>query len=206
MIQKSKIHLLYDETKSRGFVNHLIQAYLPVYKVTKVWTFEDKRPKHKCSICNADLIDLNTVIDRMQKSEEFMGDFVKQLQNDVNGIKTPKEDHFMIKHVTHGAIMAFTGEKTTTYLCQDCVKQLLEFVQTMILMGDNNINYQVNKMRRTAMFNTFTENPTLDEHEKETVKEIQKNVEKNKKHTATFGDLEVLQNLKKKMEENDKKT
>lgn len=198
------VEKLYNDEKSRGFVNHLIHSYLPVNKVTKVWDFTDKKIKHTCSICGHELIDLTTVMTRMSNSKEFMSDFTKQLRNDINGIKTPKEEHFIIKHVTHGAIQAFTGKGTTTYLCQDCVKELLDFVSTGLLMGDKNIVYQINKMRRTSMFNHFNENPALNEHEKKTVKEIQSNVEKNKKHTATFGDLEVLQNLKKKMEQNNK--
>lgn len=196
------IEKLYSEEKSKGFVNHLIHSYLPVSKVTKVWDFSDKQRTHRCSVCSHELIDVNTVMSRMSaSSEELMKDFSKQVRNDINGIKTPVEDHFLVKHVTHGAIQAFTGQKTTTYLCQDCVKELLDFVSTGLITGDQNIAYQINKMRRTEMFSAFTENPALDEHEKETVKEIQKNVEQNKKHVATFGDLEVLQNLKKKMEQ-----
>jgi hypothetical protein len=72
-------------------------------------------------------------------------------------------------------------------------------------MGDKNITYQVNKMKRTAMFDSFTSNPALNTDEIQVVEKIEKKIENNPKHVATFGDLEVLQQLKKKMEEEEKK-
>lgn len=198
---KTKIEELYENEKSRGFVNHLIHAYLPVYKTTKVWEFEDKKSCHKCSVCHHDLIDLGTITGRLQNSEEYKMDFIIDLCKELNGEEIKREDHPMIKHITHGAILAFTGEKTNTHLCQQCIQELLHMFQNGLLMGDKNIAYQINKMRRNTMFNTFADNPALDKEEVKTVKEIQKKVEKNPKHVATFGDIEALKELKKKMEQ-----
>ena len=200
-MEKTNIQKLYDDEKSRKFVNHLIQSYLPINKVEKVWQFEDKKPVHKCACCKHELIDLNTVMTRMHTSKEFMEDSLKDLKSRVID-QTPvkREDTAIVKHITHGAIMAFTGEKTDTFLCQSCVQNLLEMVQTGIIMGDKNINYIMHKMQRGAMFNHFKESPVLNEEEKERVKEIEEKVEVNKKHKATFGDIEVLQQLKAKME------
>jgi hypothetical protein len=78
-------------------------------------------------------------------------------------------------------------------------------VQTGILRGDKNINYQVNKMKRNTLFNSFTSSPSLNPTEIKVVENIQQKVEKSPRHKATFGDLEVLQQLKKKMEEEEKK-
>jgi hypothetical protein len=196
--EKTKIEKLYEDEKSRGFVNHLIHAYLPIYKITKVWEFKDKNPVHKCSVCDHELIDLEIVLGRMQ-NKEYAKEFVDQLRKDINGEKIKYEDHFMVKHITHGAIMAFTGEKTTTNLCQPCIQNLLDMVQTGLLMDDKNIIYQVNKMKRNTMFNSFTESPALNPSEIKVVKNIQKKVEDNKKHKATFADFEILQQLKQKI-------
>jgi len=203
--KKTKIEELYENEKSRGFVNHLIHAYLPVYKVTKVWQFEDKKPVHKCSVCGQELLDVETVFQRVQASHEFAGEFVDEVRKDFAGKPTKFEDRFMVKHITHGAVMGWVGEKTNTYLCQQCVQDLLNMVQTGILMGDKNINYQVNKMRRNTFFETFTSSQSLNPTEIKVVENIQEKVEKSPQKKATFGDLEVLQQLKKKMEEDEKK-
>lgn len=205
-MEKIKIELLYEDEKSRGFVNHLIHAYLPVYKATKILEFDDKKPYHKCSICGHDLIDIETVFQRVQKSKEFAGEFVDQLRKDIEGKPTKYEDRFMIKHITQGAIMAWTGEKTTTHVCQQCIQDLLNMVTTGLLIGDKNISYQINKMKRTTMFNSFTESPLLNSTEIKVVEQIQKKVETNKKHTVTLGDFGVLQQLKEKMEAEEEKT
>jgi hypothetical protein len=205
MDTKTKIQELYENEKSRGFVNHLIHAYLPVYKVTKIWQFEDKSPIHKCSICGQELLDVETVFERAQKSHEFVGEFVNEIRKDVEGKPTKFEDRFMVKHITHGAIIGWTGEKTNTMLCQQCIQDLLNMVQIGILMDDKNIQYQINKMRRNTMFESFTSSSSLNSSEIKVVEKIQKKIENNPKHVSTFGDLEILQELKKKMEDDEKK-
>jgi hypothetical protein len=82
--EKTAIQKLYDDPKARNFVNHLIRSYLPVYKPAKVWEFEDKK-SHKCNVCNHDLIDLGTVIGRMQTSEDFMKDTIEDLKKRNSG-------------------------------------------------------------------------------------------------------------------------
>lgn len=203
-MEKTKIEQLYENEKARGFVNHLIHAYLPVNKITKVWEFEKNKP-HKCSICGHELIDIETVFERVQKSKDFASEFVDQIRKDIEGKPTKFEDRFMVKHVTHGAVMAWTGEKTDTMVCQSCVQELLNMVQMGLLMGDKNITYQVNKMQRSQMFGSFISSPSLNSDEIKVVEKIEKKIENNPQHKATFGDLEILQKLKEKMEKEDAK-
>lgn len=204
-MEKTKIEQLYENEKARGFVNHLIHAYLPINKVTKVWAFEKNKP-HKCSICSHELIDIETVFERIQTSKDFAGEFVYEIRKDFEGKPTKFEDRFMVKHVTKGAVMAWTGEKTDTMLCQSCVQDLLNMVQMGILTGEKNITYQVNKMQRGQMFSSFTSSSFLNDDEIKVVEKIEKKIENNPQHKATFGDLEVLQQLKKKMENEETKT
>jgi len=194
--EKTAIQKLYEDPKSKNFVNHLIRAYLPINKPTKVWEFEDRKP-HKCNVCSHDLIDLGTVIGRMQSTDEFMKDTIEHIRKGIAGVEVPREEVPIIKHITHGAIMAWQGEKTTTYLCADCIKELLDMVTTGILMGDKNIIWLTNQMKRDQVFTHFKESPVLNPEEKEKVEVIKKQADKKK---MTFGDLEVLQQLKAKME------
>ncbi len=195
--EKTAIQKLYEDPKSKNFVNHLVRAYLPINKPTKVFEFPDKNP-HKCNVCNHDLIDAGTVMQRMFESDEYMKDTIDQMRREVcDGEVIPREEKAVIKHITHGAILAWQGEKTTTYLCADCIKNLLDMVTTGILMGDKNIIWLTNQMRRDQVFTHFKESPKLDSIEKEEVKQIEKKAEKKK---MTFADLGVLQQLKEKME------
>ena len=204
-MEKTKIEKLYDDDKSKGFVNHLIHAYLPVSKPTKVFAFEDNKPKHNCSVCNHELIDAGTILGNVMSNKEYMSDTIKQMREEIcEGKVIPREEKAVIKHITHGAILAWTGEKTTTFLSMDCIKDLLNLVTNGLMSGDKNISYQINKLKRTSVFDHFISSPALQPREKEEVKEIQKRIEVNKKHVVTLGDLGVLQQLKEKMEKEEK--
>ena len=194
--EKTSIQKLYDNSKSKNFVNHLIRAYLPIYKPTKVWEFPDKNP-HNCNVCNHALIDLGTVMGKMMTSDEFAKDTIEDLKKGIHGEEMKREDRAIYKHITHGAILAWQGEKTTTFLCQDCIKDLLDLVTTGILMGDKNITWIVNQTQRDQVFTNFKESPILNDEEKNKVEAIKKQADKKK---MTLGDLGVLQALKEKME------
>lgn len=195
---KTKIQELYENPKSKGFVNHLIRSYLPVNKIEKVWDWEEKQ-KHSCSVCGQKLVSVVELFAATQKPE-FMENFIEGIKKDLNGEKRTRDDNPYVKAIGKDKVMGFTGKKTDTCMCHQCCEDLLDLTQTGILMGDKNINYQVNQMRRDEVFNHFSENPKLDDVEKEQVKEIKKRVDK-KKGITTFGDLQVLQDLKKKMED-----
>lgn len=198
MEEKTAIEKLYENPKSKNFVNHLIRAYLPIDKSSKVWEFEDKKENgHKCNVCGHDLIDLSTIMVRMQTSEGFMNDTIRDLRLRVNGESIAREDNAMYKHITHGAIMAWTGEKTTTHLCLGCIEDLLHMVENGILCGDKNLIWIINQMRRDTVFSAFKESPAFNDEEKKKIDDIKKQADKKK---MTFADLDVLQQLKAKME------
>lgn len=195
---KTKIQELYETPKAKGFVNHLIRSYLPINKIEKVWDWNEGQ-KHTCNVCGQKLVSIEEVLAATQKPE-FMENFIEGIKKDLSGEKRTRDDNPYVKAIGKDKVLGFTGQKTDTCMCMKCCEDLLNMVQTGILMGDKNINYQVNQMRRDQVFNHFTENPKIDDAEKEQVKEIKKRVDK-KKGITTFGDLEVLQRLKKKMEE-----
>jgi len=192
-----KIQELYDDPKSKGFVTHLIRAYLPVYKSVKMWEFK-KNQKPFCNVCNHKLIGLGEVLGGMYglDKEEMQGDFAKFIRDELSGKETGPNP--MLKHLK-GRILAWTGEKTDTCLCLECIQDLLKVFLFAISDGDKHMVWLSNQMQRDQVFQTFDESPSLNEDEKDQVKEIKKKVDKDKKIT-TFGDLKVLQELKKKME------
>jgi hypothetical protein len=204
--EQNAIQKLYTEPKSKGFVNHLIGAYLPVNKTEKVWDFKSGQ-KHQCNICGAKIFSIQTVFENMQKNDEkIRAEFLPFISKQVDGSETKMEEHPMYKYVTQGAVQAWTGKDTNTCLCLSCVNDLLELVQNGILSNDKNLTWIVNKMRREQTFDIFRSNANLTPEDKSEVDRIEKSVERSKeKKITTFGDLEILQNLKAKMEaENDK--
>lgn len=204
MESPTAIQKLYSNPKSKGFVNHLISSYLPVDKAQKIWQFEKKGP-HKCNVCSHELIDISTVMERMQNSGEFMEDTIDHMKKSINGELVEGEEHPMKKHISKGAILAWTGKGTDTNLCLGCIQDLLDMVQTGMLMGDKNLTWKINSMRRDHVFNTFTENPALDKEEKKKVKTIRNRVEKSPIKKATLGDFQELQKLKEKMDAAERK-
>jgi hypothetical protein len=194
----NKIQELYDDPKSKGFVTHLIRAYLPIYKCSKVWEFK-KNQKPFCNVCNHELISLGETLGEMYAldKEENQKEFADYLRKSLLG-EADTGDNPMLKHLK-GRILAWTGEKTDTCLCLECIQDLLKVFQFAILDGNKHMVWLSNQMQRDEVFQTFDESPNLNEAEKDQVKDIKKKVDKDKKIT-TFGDLEVLQKLKKKME------
>lgn len=194
---KTKIQELYENEKSKGFVNHLIRAYLPVNKIEKLWDWK-KGQKHACNVCGQKLASIGELFSVTQ-TEEFKQAFIEGIKKDLNGEPRKREDNPYVQALGKDKVLGFTGQKTDTCMCQRCCQDLLDLTQTGILMGDKNINYQVNQMQRDAVFKEFDDSPAIDDEAKKKVKEIKKRVDKDRKIT-TFGDLEALQELKKKME------
>ena len=188
---------MYENEKAKGFVNHLIRAYLPVSKVEKVWDWKPGQ-KHVCNVCAQKLVSIGELLGAAQKPE-FMDNFMDNLKKQVSGEELKREDNPYIKAVGKDKVQGMTGKKTDTCMCMRCVQDLLDLTQTGILMGDKNINYQVKQMQRDQVFGTFQDSPHLDDQDKQKAKEIKKKVDKDRVVT-TFGDLEALQALKKKME------
>lgn len=199
--EQTPIQKLYADPKAKGFVNHLIGAYLPINKIEKVWNFKSSQ-KHHCNICGQKLFDIQTAWENMQKNDEKLrAEFMPHLQKQFAGEETKLEEHPLYKYVTQGAVQAWTGKNTDTCLCDKCARDLLDMVQTGFLMDDKNIVWLVNKMRRSEVFDVFKSSDKLTPSDKEEVERIKKKVERSPdKKVSTFGDLEVLQQLKAKME------
>ena len=189
MSEKSTIEKLYDDPKAKGFVNHLIQSYLPVDKPLKIWDFKSGQ-KHSCNVCGQKLFSVGEyMVGVANKQEEIMtdmGDFLKRTL--IEGEEIKREEHPIIKHVIGNKVIGWTGEKTDTTLCMQCIKDILSLAQNGILRDDKNIVWLTKKMQRSRFFSQYYESDKINHQEIE------------KKKVATFADLGILQQLKEKME------
>jgi len=95
-------------------------------------------------------------------------------------------------------VIGWTAEKTDTTLCLTCIKDLLHLAQNGILRDDKNIVWLTKKMMRSRFFSQAQEND-FKEKKENVVPVVEKKV-------TTFADLGVLQDLKKKLEEESKNT
>jgi len=197
MSDKSAIAKLYEDPKAKGFVNHLIQAYLPVNKPTKVWEFQ-RGQKHSCNVCGQKLFSVEEYFkgigEKQAEIHEDMGEFLRKTL--VEGEEVKREDHPIIKHVIGNKVIGWTGEKTDTTLCLQCIKDILDLAQNGILRNDKNIVWLTKKMQRSQFFSQIYENNNVSSEDKKEAKNIHQRAEKQK---TTFADLGVLQQIRDKM-------
>jgi hypothetical protein len=197
-MQTEKIHKklddLFDNDKSRNFVNHLIRAYLPVGKADKVW--EKPKGRFRCVLTNVSLISVGEVMEGVN-SEQYRQDFLEHLKSwasEEHRVESP------MKKLLDGKILGFTGKNTDTYMCQEAYHAFYDWVVTKMLRGDKHINWLVSSMKREKFINR-AESVANDDETKAALKKIKKSTKNGKRATTKLGDLGALQQLKSKMEE-----
>lgn len=197
MAETNKIHKrldrLFESPKSKNFINHLVRSYLPVYKIEKV--VERPKGRFKCVITDQSLISLNEAFEGIQ-SDDFKNDF---LQHARTMFDEEQRTESPMKKMLKGRVLAFTGEKTDTYMSQEGFHAFYDWVVGKMLKGDKHINWLLSSMQR-EQFLDRAELVADDEESKKALAKIKSHTNKGRKPSTTFGDLEVLQQLKAKME------
>lgn len=167
---------------SRGFLNHLVKAYLPVNNVDKV--FIKPKGSFKCSLSKSSLISVNEVLEGMQ-TDEYKDNFMKYLHNMMNPeveVETP------VSTLLGGRMLAVQGTKTDTFMALPIYHIFQEWIINKTLTGDKHINWL---MRSNSPF------------EKKKGKKFKKEpVVKEVRATYSLGDLSELQKLKEKLKGN----
>lgn len=190
-----KLDELYSNPKSKKFLNHLIQSYLPIDKAVKVW--EKPQSKFRCVLTNAPLISISEALAGMT-SEEFKNDFMNHLKawaNSDSSIENP------VKKMLAGKVLGFTGEDTTTFMSQEAYQSFYDWVVNKMLHGDKHINWLIKSMRNDS-FVKRAESVANDDESKKALATMKNNIKETQKVTTTFGDLTALQELKAKFESN----
>lgn len=149
----NKFNNLYAQNKSRSFVLHLVRAYLPVHKVKKYWGNYDggdvvKEEKIRCACCGHPLASIEEIWSKTVADQKVMEDQMKYFFDSIRNPQAHEEDirnDVPIVKAIGGKLQAFTGDKTETKMCLQCIKDLLEFTQHKILTGDKQINFAIKK-------------------------------------------------------------
>lgn len=185
-----KLDDLYDNKKARNFFNHLVRAYFPVNKVEKVFT--KPRGPFRCVLTNEPLISTSEILAGIH-TKEFEADFNNHLKTMFDA--STEAEHPMTKLIGERK-MGVTTKDTTTNMAFSTFQIFYDWVVTRMLMGDKHINW---------LLKDITRNEFMDRAETINNPELQKKVKKVKKSqpkqaTYALGQLDALQELKKKME------
>lgn len=180
---KTKLDELYADPKSKGFLSHLIKAYLPVSKVVKVID-KPKDGRLVCVVTGQKLIAVGEILAAVQTDE-----FKASLNNDLKvSIEGKIEPIAMIK-VMNGKVVALTGEKTTTFISYSGLQALVEWVGDKLFANDGHIKWLIGSIKAES-------NPNKGKFQKKT----QAEANGYRKPATTFGDLSALQKLKQQFE------
>lgn len=190
-----KLDELYSNDKSKNFVLHMVRAYLPLTKASKVFIKPEKLGKFKCAITGVKLISIDEIF-QLMKGEEYQESLMDDLKYNaglaLEGKELPEDYVNPLVKLANGRMIGFQGEETSTYLCQEAIYALFEWVSIKILNGDGKINWTVNKMKNSGL-------PNLKK--KGVLDKPKTSVPKPKRAVNTLGDFGVLGQLKDKLTE-----
>jgi len=198
-IQKiiTNLDKLYKDPKSKNFVLHLVRAYLPVNKAQKVFNKPENMKKFKCALTNHKMISVDELF-AIMNGEEYKEGFVQDLKFNVGLTEAPENYKPLMVQLAKNRIMGYQGEETSTYMCSEAINGLFNWVSNQLLMGDGKINWTIKQMKTDAFTSKF--DGSSDPETKKQVSRIKKISRQPKRAKMTLGDLDVLSDLKKKMD------
>lgn len=184
-----KLDKMYQDQKSKNFVLHLIRAYMPLNKVSKVFMKPEKLSKFKCALTGTKLISIDEIFEIMN-SEEYHESFIDDLKYNTGLQEKPDDYKPTLLKLSKGRLMGFQGRDTTTYLCQEAAQCLYDWVSNKIIQGDGKINWTLRQMQEDH-FNKA--NPFSKKKPKN------KPRNQNKRAKTSLGDIDALKKLKEKL-------
>lgn len=138
-----KIKQMYDNPKSHGFVLHLIHAFLPVYKASKIFA-EKKGQTYKCCILNEEVLSVDD-----QLSIALSQD-MKQMIAGMLDEKVREKNLEEMKAKIGNREIGITGQKTDKCLSLSAFNALQSFMMNEILCGNRELNGLTRSMMRNG--------------------------------------------------------
>ena len=187
-----KIEEIYNSEKGKGFIIHLLRSFFPVHKSTYLWDVP-KNDEIKCCI-TGERLQTREMCMKIIMSDEMKNAVIDSLKNLTFEYPKKLKDKFYP--------IAITCEGSDKYLSTQAFKQLLNFYQTQLVMGDKKIEWVADN-ERAKEFVKKGKNENIIQTKKEE-RAVHRVVEHSK---MKLGDLKALKDLKKRMddEENERK-
>lgn len=201
-----RIEEIYKNESGKKFITHLIRSFFPVDKATFIWDKKDDKPIF-CCISGIELTSKGEAMQAMLDTtpEEF-GAYLKQAftinteTQEPGEVMVPQTIEHPVRKKLGEKILGIESAESDKYICKEVHQQLYNFYANNLLRGDGHMNWLGKRMVADRVIeNLKSENNITPEEEKVIDKRI------NKPHKVTFGDLTVLQQLKEKLEKEEKK-
>ncbi len=180
----------------KGFINHLLKAYLPVSKIQKVW---ETKPKMRCCITNAPLCSIEDVW-QITNKEEMGKKLVDHMAAAFRGENTPHP----LKVELKGRVLAYTGENTETFMCLEAAQAFITWFQNKILHGDKNVSWVVKNIRTQETISAIRKKLPKDEDQK-VVDMLEKKAKHPQRATYSLGEMASLKILQEKLKQEEGK-
>jgi hypothetical protein len=196
-----KIEDTYKSEKGKGFVTHLLRSFFPVDRSSYAW-FKEEGKVYKCCITGAKLgtkEDIFAVLHSEEGQQAYMDDFkqfMKAVANQQENYKHSEEFLAMRDKIKPLAIVA---EKSNKCLSAEAFKQLSNFYFNELLRGNKHINWIANNEKAKQIIKLAKKDGYVKKKREE--RAVHRKVE----HSGMkLGDLQALQDIKARMEENEK--
>lgn len=180
-----KLDQLFENPKSKNFINHLVRSYLPSDKVKVV--NKALTDKDRCAITKSKLIGKDEVVAGIE-SKELDEELLVGLKHLFN--EGTQENNPMRKSI-NGKQLAVKGKNTDTYLSYRAYQEFYSWVVKKMLDGDKHINWLLNGVDRDSLL----ERAEHVADDVETISTVDK-MKNSGRATTSLGDFEVLQKLK----------
>lgn len=190
-----KIEEVYNSEKGKNFIVHLVRSFLPTDRSTLMLENTNKKVM-RCCITGTPLISKAELVSfQIENHKEIFESMTKRFF----GEKTEN----IVADKFKGKMIAVECEKSERLLCLPAVEQLLNFVSSESLKGNKHIGNMLSNMRKSAegesklSGNSWEDTKTTSDAPKK--KAVDKPV--MLKSVNKLADNDVLQNLKKQLED-----
>jgi RNase P subunit RPR2 len=133
-----RLNNIYSGNSSMKFALHLIGSYSMGKAVVLMEFSTEQSKKKECSLCHAKLIDGESIRRRLRSDNSLTNEYIEHLKDELKG---EIESSNPIHKVTEGRALAWTGKKTTTTLCFQCVSAVNVFMCNKVIRRDKRISW-----------------------------------------------------------------
>jgi len=199
----TKIEEIYNSEKGKGFITHLLRSFFPVDRSEYAWSREEDKT-YKCCITGVKLgtkDDMWKVLNSEEGQKAYMEDvkgYMKAIANQEESYEHTEEFMALKDKVKP---LAVVSEKSTKCLSIEAFQQLQNFYFSELLKGNKHINWIANNEKAKVMIGHAKKDGYVKKKREE--RAVHKKIENPA--TMKLGDLQALQDIKKRMEEENSK-
>lgn len=193
----TKISEMYNSEKGKGFITHLLRSFLPVYKSTKLFNNHRNLKLRDC-ITGEELSTVDEHFDVIGSEEgmnAFMDSLKSQIKQNIDDSASNETPESLQKLWSKLKPIAVTCEDSDKFVSEQTLRQLYNFFATEVLRGNKHLNWVLNNEKGKQYVSYGKRMGFVENKRDENV--IKKAAERA---TLSLGDLDVLKNLKDKLD------